>query len=526
MEAPLENPSILNDVLGPVMRGPSSSHTAGSYHIGRTVRDLLGERPVRAAFRFDPDGSYARTFRQQGVDLALATGLMGWPVTSPKFPSALDAARKSGMRIVFEVSRIAGAAHPNTVEIRLESGSGKKLAATAESTGGGSFLIRTLDRWPVRLDGKSHTVLVWADDTSKAALRRIAGRGLPLLEKPAWAMRGHGLLLTLRLSAPPDPEILRNLAAAAGVRKIRTAAPVYHIQKGRALFASAAEMLRLAGRKGWTLGRTGLAYEAGLLGVPERAVRDELVRRYGIMKESVDAGLAKRGVAMQLLRPTAHKVWRAERSGRLAAGGLHARAAARALAAMHVSNSMGVVCAAPTGGSAGVIPGVIVSLAEESNIGRDAIARALAAASAIGLILAKRATFAAEVAGCQVEIGAAGAMAAAAVVEAAGGTARQAADAAAISFQNTMGSVCDLVQGMCEIPCHTRNAVAAAAAFVCADLVLGGYENPVPLDETIDAVFESGRRLPVELRCTARGGLALAPSARRLPNLRRRRRGR
>jgi L-serine dehydratase len=114
-------------------------------------------------------------------------------------------------------------------------------------------------------------------------------------------------------------------------------------------------------------------------------------------------------------------------------------------------------------------------------------------------------------------------MAAAAVVEAAGGTAQQAADAAAISFQNTMGSVCDLVQGMCEIPCHTRNAVAAAAAFVCADLVLGGYENPVPLDETIDAVFETGRMLPVELRCTARGGLALAPSARRLPNLRRRR---
>jgi L-serine dehydratase len=117
-------------------------------------------------------------------------------------------------------------------------------------------------------------------------------------------------------------------------------------------------------------------------------------------------------------------------------------------------------------------------------------------------------------------------MAAAAVVEAAGGTARKAVDAAAISFQNTMGSVCDLVQGMCEIPCHTRNAAAAAGAFVCADLVMGGYENPIPLDETIDAVFASGKMLPVELRCTARGGLAAAPSARRLPNLRKRRPGR
>ncbi|MCX6573458.1 MAG: L-serine ammonia-lyase, iron-sulfur-dependent, subunit alpha, partial [Candidatus Aminicenantes bacterium] len=119
----------------------------------------------------------------------------------------------------------------------------------------------------------------------------------------------------------------------------------------------------------------------------------------------------------------------------------------------------------------------------------------------------------AEVAGCQVEIGVAGAMAAAAVVEAAGGGAAQAADAAAIALQNTMGSVCDLVQGLCEIPCHTRNAAAASNAFLCADLVLGGYGNPVPLDETIDASFSSGKMLPPELRCTAKGGLAVAPSA-------------
>jgi L-serine dehydratase len=143
-------------------------------------------------------------------------------------------------------------------------------------------------------------------------------------------------------------------------------------------------------------------------------------------------------------------------------------------------------------------------------------AMALFAAAAVGLIVARRATFAAETAGCQVEIGAAGAMAAAAVVDAAGGTALQACDAAAVSFQNTMGSACDLVQGLCEIPCHTRNAVAASSAFVCADLVLGGYRNPIPLDETVDAVLASGRMLPAELRCTVRGGLALAPTARRL----------
>jgi L-serine dehydratase len=241
-----------------------------------------------------------------------------------------------------------------------------------------------------------------------------------------------------------------------------------------------------------------------------------MVRRFEIMRESVHAGLSADVPAMQLLAPTARLVMNAEAEGRLPVGGLHTRAAARAMAVMHVNGGMGVVCAAPTGGSAGVLPGVLVSLVEDRGLDIDAAVQALFAASAIGLIVARRATFAAEVAGCQVEIGAAGAMAAAAVVDAAGGTARQACDAAAIAFQNTMGSVCDLVQGMVEIPCHTRNAAGASSAFVCADLVMGGYQNPIGLDETIDAVHAVGLMMPAELRCTARGGLAVTPSALKL----------
>ncbi len=138
------------------------------------------------------------------------------------------------------------------------------------------------------------------------------------------------------------------------------------------------------------------------------------------------------------------------------------------------------------------------------------------AAGSVGLILASRGTFAAEIAGCQVEIGASGAMAAAAVVDAVSGNARQACDAAAISFQNTMGSVCDLLHGVVEIPCHTRNGAAAASAFVNADLILGGYTNFIPLDETIDAVYAVGLSMPSELRCTSKGGLAITPSAQAL----------
>ncbi|MGE5741459.1 MAG: L-serine ammonia-lyase, iron-sulfur-dependent, subunit alpha [Candidatus Aminicenantes bacterium RBG_16_66_30] len=505
--------SILNDVLGPVMRGPSSSHTAGSYHIGRLVRSLLGEEPARAVFTFDPNGSYAATYRQQGVDLALTAGLLGWPITDERFARALVLAPKQGLRPRFRIAALEGADHPNTVAIEIAGRRGRELRATAQSVGGGMVFVTRLDGRPVRLDGKSHEVLVLAESRKARAVEAIVGADGRTMSKPLRAAGRGETLLSFKRTAPLGPEARAALGGLEGVLEIWTAPPLFFIQEGTALFGSAAEMVAIARRRRVSLGRVALAYEARLLGITEAEVLAEIGRRYDIMRASVDRGLAGRGLGLKLLKPTAGRILRAEARRDLPAGGMTTRTAARAMAALHVSGSGGIVCAAPTGGSAGVLPGVAVTLAEERHLDRGRTALLLLAAGAVGTIVARRATFAAEVAGCQVEIGAAGAMAAAAVVEAAGGSAAQASDAAAISLQNTMGSVCDLVQGLCEIPCHTRNAAAAASAFVCADLVLGGYKNPIPLDETIDASFASGRMLPAELRCTALGGLALAPSA-------------
>lgn len=512
--------SILNDVLGPVMRGPSSSHTAGSYHIGRTARSLLGDEPASAIFTFDPAGSYAQTYRQQGVDLALTAGLMGWPITDGRFGRALAIARKSGLKVSFRIEPLEKAEHPNTVRIFMASKSGGRLEALAKSTGGGGFQFTEVDDHSVDIKGKTHETLAVADQKAASRLSGImAGAGRDL-ERPFRSGGRNEVLLSWRKDAPASADVLSALRSVPGVENVRTAAPVFFVRKGEPLFLSAEEMVRTACRKRLSLGEAALLYESRLLGLSEDEVLSEVLRRYGIMKASVERGMKSRGLAMQLLRPSAGRVLAAERLGKTAVGGIHTRAAARAMAAMHVSNSAGIVCAAPTGGAAGTLPGVVVTLAEEKRPGERRTAMMLLAASSVGLIVARRATFAAEVAGCQVEIGAAGAMAAAAVVEFAGGSPRQATDAAAISFQNSMGSVCDLVQGMCEIPCHTRNAAAASSAFVCADLILGGYRNPIPLDETIDAVYDSGKMLPAELRCTVRGGIALAPSALALRNLR------
>jgi L-serine dehydratase len=392
----------------------------------------------------------------------------------------------------------------------------------AKSIGGGAVIVDEIGGWSVHLTGDAHDLLVALDGAAdaEATVSSLLSADLEGMAALRRQQSGKEVLLHARRRSPLSSKALTEIAKMPGVRRIWSAPPLSLIQHGEPLVASAAEMVSLAEERDLSLGQVALVYEATLLGLQEAEVLSEAMRRFEVMRAAVERGLGPDMPPMQLLRPSAGRIYEAEAGGNLAAGGLHTRAAARAMAVMHVNGVSGVVCAAPTAGSAGTLPGVLVTLFEEMGLNREETAHALLAASAVGLVLAVRATFAAEVAGCQVEIGAAGAMAAAAVVEAAGGTARQACDAAAISFQNTMGSVCDLVQGIVEIPCHTRNAVAASSAFVCADLILGGYRNPIPLDETIDAVYAVGKMLPRELKVTALGGLALAPSAQALPNLR------
>lgn len=508
--------SILNHVLGPVMRGPSSSHTAGAFHIGSMARSILGGTPQRAVLAFDPAGSYAATYAPQGADRGFAMGLMSKPLTDESFFTALRDAPSAGLDLQFQVRPLCRTDHPNTVELDLTSTDGANLNVVARSIGGGEVEITSVQGRPVLFNGSAYETLVAVSADQAGAARALLTADGGVFGDPVSSAENGLVRLTARRKNPLPAAFRDQLRALDGGAQVWESTPVYFVQAGQPLFSSAAEMVQMAEQQGLSLGKLALAYEAQLLGISPRAVITEMLRRYDIMVQSVLRGLDPNFTGLQLLPACAGAIFQAEAQGRLSARSLHARAAARALAVMHVDSAMGVVCAAPTGGSAGVIPGTLVTLAEERRLTREQIALALLAAGAIGVILAIRGTFAAEVAGCQVEIGASGAMAAAAVVDAVGGTARQACDAAAIGFQNTMGTVCDLLHGTVEIPCHTRNGVAAASAFVNADLVLGGYTNFIPLDETIDAVYAVGLAMPSELRCTSKGGLAVAPSARAL----------
>jgi L-serine dehydratase len=512
--------SIFNDVLGPVMRGPSSSHTAASYRIGSLIRNLLDDEPQSVRITFAEGGSYTEVYHQQGSDLGFATGLMGWEMTDDGFFRALEEAHEAGLSIVFDVAVVEGDDHPNAIEISGVSRRGKEIRVTARSIGGGAVELKRLNGWQVTLTGDAHDYLVEAQRTSTQKITEILTKDGETMGEPVLEEHDDDALIAVRRLRPLENDELENLKKAVEIKGVWKTSPIILPKPGEPIFHSGAELVEYTEKKGCSLGDAAIDYETNLLDVTRGETIDEMWRRYEVMARAVEQGLRGEIGGMQLLEPSAQKIYEREGRGDLAIGGLHTKAATRALAAMHVNSSMGVVCAAPTGGAAGTLPGVIITLVEEKSLDKIQIVKSLFAAGAIGLVLAMRGTFAAEVAGCQVEIGAAGAMSSAAVVETAGGSVQQALDAAAISFQNTMGSPCDLVQGTVEIPCHTRNAVAASSSFVCADLVLGGYNNPVPLDETIDAVMDVGRMLPRELRCTSLGGLATTPSALALKKLR------
>ena len=189
------------------------------------------------------------------------------------------------------------------------------------------------------------------------------------------------------------------------------------------------------------------------------------------------------------------------------------KAVTYAMAVLEVNASMGLIVAAPTAGSSGVVPGLLLALQETYHISDERIMDGLFNAGAIGYLAMRNATVVGAVGGCQAEVGIAAAMAASAAVELMGGEPEQCISAASTVLMNMLGLVCDPVGGLVEYPCQNRNAAGVANALVAAEIALSGIQQLIPFDEMLSAMYRVGRYLPAELRETARGGCATTPSA-------------
>jgi len=518
METKLRLPSIFNDVIGPVMRGPSSSHCAASLRIGRFARDLMAGRIDSVHVRFDRAGSLAQTHHSQGSDMGLCGGLLGWEATDPRLVDSQSALADAGIDLRIEIADL-GDPHPNTYRLELVGG-GERHELVAISTGGGMMEIVEIDGAAVSLLG-DRWASVWFGGVEQG-LERCSELVdclttweevdcLTVYSGPA----GHLVLACgdVPLGAATEAAVRQRFPGWT-LRRIAPVLPVLTPAGMAVPYATAAEMLAYNEGRGLALWELAVTYEQARGGLAEAQVLAMMAERVAVMRGGVAIGLQGTEYADRILGPQAGRFVVMDQAGRLLDGGVLNRMIAYVTALMEAKSAMEVIVAAPTAGSCGGLPGACLGAADAMGLADADVTRAMLAAGMIGVFICGQATFAAEVAGCQAECGAGSAMAAAALVNLAGGSARQAVDAASMALQNTLGMICDPVATRVEVPCLGKNVLAAANALACANMALAGFNAVIPLDEVIQAMAAVGCSLPSELRCTALGGLSVTPAAR------------
>lgn len=234
------------------------------------------------------------------------------------------------------------------------------------------------------------------------------------------------------------------------------------------------------------------------------------------MVESVDTYRADRRSVSGLVGGDAQRMWDYAAQQETLCGPYLQEVIATALCVAESNACMHRIVAAPTAGACGVLPAVLLPLCKYEELTQHQLLEALYVAAGIGSVIAYKASIAGASGGCQAEIGTASAMAAGALVALRGGEGEQIGHAVAMALKNLMGLVCDPVAGLVEVPCVKRNVIGAVNAVSAADMALAGIESRIPVDEVIDAMGEVGRRMPVEFRETALGGLAATPTGERL----------
>lgn len=282
------------------------------------------------------------------------------------------------------------------------------------------------------------------------------------------------------------------------------------------MFRNVAELVELAVSQNKKISEIMIQQEIEVSGRSREEVLAFMDRNLKVMEEAVERGIKGVKSHSGLTGGDAVLLQKYIEKGNFLSGETILDAVSKAVATNEVNAAMGTICATPTAGSAGVVPGTLFAVKNKLNPTREQMISFLFTAGAFGFVVANNASISGAAGGCQAEVGSAAGMAAAAIVEIAGGTPQQCAEAMAITLKNMLGLVCDPVAGLVEVPCVKRNAMGAANAMVAADMALAGITSRIPCDEVIEAMYKIGQTMPTALRETAGGGLAATPTGRRL----------
>lgn len=511
-----KTPGIFNDVMGPVMRGPSSSHTAASWRIGRMCLAIIGNPLKEATIAFDKSGAWAPNYEEQGTVMGMNGGLLGLEMTDEKMKEPEATAQRAGVRIAYEVSSFP-TTHPNTLRLTLLTSTRETFRVTAVSLGGGSFTIREVNGAEVNLCGDYYELLVWTKKNGSvlSRLRQIISGNLD----DSISEGGESTLVNIKSRQPFTTARLDKIKRLPEVEQVVQLDPVLPIISGHESplpFASVPSMLDYALEKGLNAGQLGLVYEQCYSGLPSGVLNEKMQQLIRIIDNSIATGLAGTHFKDRILPRQSHLPGQAVRSGQVPNHKLINAIIANVTAIMESKSAMEVIVANPTAGSCGTVGGVLKAVGDALNSSEEMIVQAYFAAGMVGAWFAMGPGFSAEEHGCQVECGAASGMAAAGIVQLYGGTAQQAMDAASMAIQNMIGLVCDPVADRVEVPCLGKNISAAMNALTSATMACAGFDAVIPLEEVIQTVSAVSRQMPSCIKCTGKGGLAITPAAQSL----------
>ncbi len=504
-------PSIFNDVIGPIMRGPSSSHSAGALRIGRLCLNLMNGNIKKVLIEYDPNGSLVTTHTSQGTDMGLYGGFLGWEADDSRLPEYKKFIHEAGIDI--KVSYVSyGATHPNTYKITLWNDQGQHKL-TALSTGGGMIHVVEVDEFKVEMDGDCYELLIYVNSEADSLTKRF-DQEFDFLE-----ISSQPGLINIKaneaFSKDFISETLEN-SAVSGVKILEPVLPVLKQKDMKLPFSNASEMENFASGKNLKLWELAVEYEKARSGMSKDDLWNKMKRISQIMHSAIKTGLAGTEYEDRLLPSQSPEFQKQLNQNNLIEANALNQIIMQVSAVMESKSSMQTIVASPTAGSCGTLPGAVFGSATAMNSSDDQVIEALFAAGIIGVFIASGATFAAEEAGCMAECGSASSMAAAALIHLTGGNLEQSLCASSMSLQNSFGMICDPIANRVEAPCLGKNVMAASNALSCANMALSGYQHLIPLDEVIDAMAKVGKAIPHELCCTALGGLSVTPTAKSL----------
>lgn len=512
-------PSIFNDVIGPVMRGPSSSHTAAAHRIGTIIRKLHNPENCTISVEFNRRGSLATTYEGHGSAMGLISGLCGLSILDPDIKEYDVLPAKHNFNIEFKITDFE-ASHPNTYKISLTDNNYETLQIVAISTGGGMIKITWLNGFRVSINGDLYETLICFKNESAVKIEELNHKLKHHFTTETELIKNgrdnYLLIMKSRKSILNDSEeICRGTEGILWIREVDPVLPVMSGANQALPFADINEMRGLIEGEETDLADLAVRYECARAGIDDLKVFSLMRDITAHIQRSIKEGLKRKSYPGRILGHQSHLILMAEKEGKIISSPLN-KIIAYVTALMESKSSMEIIVAAPTAGSCGTLGGVIFGTAEQLNAKRKDIVKAFLAAGLIGVFIADEYTFAAEEGGCQVECGAASAMAAAGLVQLMGGDARQAINASSLALQNCLGMICDPVADRVEVPCLGKNILAATNAFNSANMSIAGFDPVIPLEEVIEAMKKVGDEMPRSLCCTGLGGLSQTPSSLRL----------